>query len=398
MPYFTRIIEQDVIKTLKSVPVTAITGPRQCGKSTLIKNIIKQFPKSVYLDLERPDDLKKLDDAQWFFTANEDNLICIDEIQRKPELFPLIRSLTDEWDRNGCFFVSGSASRDMLRQSSETLAGRISYKFLSPFLFEEINSQKNIEQYMQLGGFPRSVLAQDEDISYRWRQDFITTFLERDLLQWAGFTPATMRRLWQMLAHINGQTVNYSALSASLSVTSATVKNYIDLLASTYMVDVVPPYFSNLKKRLIKAPKIYVADSGVTAALLGIHSFNELSAHPAFGFVWEQIVLSHLKVWYPNADIFFYRTSNGAEIDFVLLIDGKIFAVECKASYAPELSKGNYFALEDIAPQKTFVVIPSQKSWPMKDGIEVVSLSALKQKLSEETAQRAKQFGQSANV
>jgi predicted AAA+ superfamily ATPase len=190
-----------------------------------------------------------------------------------------------------------------------------------------------------------------------------------------------MRRLWQMIAHINGQSVNYSALCSSLYVTSATVKNYIDLLACTYMVEVIPPYFSNLRKRLIKAPKVYIANYVITTALLDIHSFNELSSHPAFGFVWEQIVLTHLKAWYSNADIFYSRASNGAEIDFILSLEGKLFVTEYKASYALELSKGNHLAIEDISPKHTFVVIPSDKSWPMKQGIDAMSLSGLKKRL-----------------
>jgi predicted AAA+ superfamily ATPase len=219
------------------------------------------------------------------------------------------------------------------------------------------------------------------DVSYQWREDFIATFLERDLLQWAGFTPATMRRLWQMLAHVNGQTVNYSSVAVSLGISSVTVKSYIDLLASTYMVEVVPPYVSNLGKRLVKAPKIYIADSGISAALLGLRSFEELSGHPAFGSIWEQIVLSNLRGWYPNGEIAYYRTSNGSEIDFVVKINRAIFAIECKASYNPSLSKGNYLALEDISPKHTFVVIPAEKGWPMKPAIDVVSLGELYSRL-----------------
>lgn len=224
----------------------------------------------MYLDLERPSDLEKLNDAEWFLSSQKDKLICIDEIQRKPDLFPLIRSLVDEWNRPSCFVVLGSASRDLLMQSSESLAGRIVYKQLTPFLWEELKDI-SIEKYFERGGFPRSVLATGDRISFDWRSSFIATFLERDLLQWINFTPATMRRLWQMLAHVNGQTVNYSNLGNSLGVSNQTVKNYIDLLKSTYMVDVVEPYISNLGKRLVKSPKVYISDSGIVAALLGAY-------------------------------------------------------------------------------------------------------------------------------
>ena len=184
-----------------------------------------------------------------------------------------------------------------------------------------------------------------------------------------------------MLAHVNGQTVNYSTLAASLGISSVSVKNYIDLLASTYMVEVIQPWFSNLGKRLVKAPKVYIADSGITAALLALHSFEELSGHPAFGAVWEQIVLANLRGWFPAAEICHYRTSNGAEADFVIDIDGTVYAIECKVSFSPVLSKGNYLAFDDISPKHTFVVTPSPDSWPLKPGIDVVSLSELRKRL-----------------
>jgi predicted AAA+ superfamily ATPase len=379
--YIHRYLEASVLKTLQNFPVTAVTGPRQCGKSTLVKHLLERYPDNIYLDLERPSDLQKLEDAQWFLTSQKEKLICIDEVQRKPELFSLIRSLVDQWNKSGCFLILGSASRDLLKQSSESLAGRISYKRLTPFLWEELGNDFSVEKYFSNGAFPRSLLTDDNEISFEWRENFITTFLERDLLQWAGFTPVTMRRLWQMLAHLNGQTVNYSTLASSLGITPATIKNYIDLLAGTYMVEIVLPHISNLGKRLVKAPKVYISDSGITAALLGLRNFEELSGHPAFGSIWEQIVLSNLKGLYPNAEIFHYRTTNGAEIDFVVKIHNTIFAVECKASYSPSLSKGNYFAIEDIAPKHTFIVTPSSESWSMKENIDVVSLKDLKIKI-----------------
>ncbi|MDR1739216.1 MAG: ATP-binding protein [Bacteroidales bacterium] len=382
--YLTRIIEKNVKEAIGNFPVTAIIGPRQCGKSTLVKHIMSSSSSEVlYLDLERPSDLQKLENAEWFLSTQKDKLICIDEIQRRPELFPLIRSLVDEWNRPGCFLVLGSASRDLLMQSSESLAGRIVYKQLTPFLVSEINNNHTIEQYFERGGFPRSLLGENNDASFEWRESFISTFLERDMLQWVNFTPAIMRRIWQMLAHLNGQTVNYSNLGNALGVSNQTVKNYIDLLESTYMIHVVHPYISNLGKRLVKAPRVYVADSGITAALLGIRSFRELSGHPAFGAIWEQIVLSNIKGTYPEAEIFFYRTSGGAEIDFVLKLRNRTFAVECKASYTPSLSEGNYTALKDIAPEHTFVVTPSPDSWAMREKIDVVSPETFLKKVVE---------------
>jgi len=384
MGYHFRFIEAALLDSLENFPVTAVTGPRQCGKSTLVKQFVKENKKwsdNVYLDLERPSDLQKLDNAEWFLSAHREKLVCIDEVQRKPELFPLIRSLIDEWDRPGCFLILGSASRDLLKQSSESLAGRVSYKRLTPFLWNEIEGKHSMERYFSAGGFPRSLLARNNEVSYQWREDFISTFLERDLLQWKEFTPTAMGKLWRMLAHVNGQTINYSTLASSLGISSVSVKNYVELLASTYMVEIVPPWFSNLGKRLVKAPKVYIADSGITAALLNLHSFEELSSHPVFGAVWEQIVLANLRGWYPNAEICHYRTSNGSEADFVINIDGIVYVIECKASFSPVLSKGNYLAFEDIAPKHTFVVIPAAKGWPLKPGVDVVSLGELRGRL-----------------
>lgn len=380
--YFQRKIEKEVLFSLKHNPVTAVIGPRQCGKSTLVKQLLLKYKNSVYLDLERTSDLQKLNDAEWFFSSQKGKLICIDEIQRKPDLFPLIRSLVDEWEGNGRFLILGSSSQELLKQSSESLAGRISYKRLTPFLQEEIKSAFAIEKYISSGGFPRSLLAKNTLVSFDWRTDFISTFLERDLRQWSGFSPVTMRRLWQMLAHVNGQTVNYSSLGNSLGISNVTIRNYIDLLEGTFMLEVLPPYISNLGKRLIKAAKVYVADSGITMALLGLSSFEQLAGHPAFGSVWEQIVLSNLKGHFPKADFSYYRTSSGAEMDIVLQINDSVFAIECKASMTPVLTKGTFFAIDDIQPKHTFVVAPVQSSWSLKQGIDVVSIADLVKKLT----------------
>jgi predicted AAA+ superfamily ATPase len=376
--YIPRTIENAVIESINNFPVTAVIGPRQCGKSTLVKHIISNFESNViYLDLERPSDLQKLENAEWFLSSQKDKLICIDEIQRKPDIFPLIRSLVDEWNKPGCFVILGSASRDLLMQSSESLAGRIVYKQLTPFLFSEIMDKYTIEQYFEYGGFPRSILSKSNQVSFEWRQNFISTFLERDLLKWVYFTPLTMQRLWQMLAHLNGQTVNYSHLGNALSISNQTVKNYIDLLGSTYMLYIVQPYHSNLGKRLVKSPKVYVSDAGITSTLLGIRSFQELSGHPSLGTIWEQIVFSNIKGNFPDSDIFYYRTTGGAEIDFVVKLHNRIIAVECKASFTPSLSKGNYMAIDDISPDHTYIVTPSPDCWSMKKGIDVISIGKI---------------------
>ena len=379
MVYLKRTIQASAAEALRHFPVVAILGPRQCGKSTLAKHLLANMKNALHLDLEKPSDLAKLEDAEWFLSSCRGKCICLDEIQRKPELFTVIRSLVDAWGGNGHFLVLGSASRDLLNQSSESLAGRIAYKRLTPFLYEEVSRMAKPERYFTRGGFPRSLMADRDDVSFEWRENFITTFLERDLLLWPGFTPTTMRRLWLMLAHENGQTVNYSRLAGSLGVSDATVRRYIDLLSETYMTDVVPPYFSNLGKRLVKAPKVYVSDPGITAALLRLPDFTALCGHPVFGSVWEQIVLANLKGLFPDAQFSFYRTSQGSEMDFVMELRGKTIAVECKATSAPSLQKGNYLAAEDIRPAHTIVAAPVDKGWPAEKDFTVAGLSDLRQ-------------------
>ena len=381
MMYLPRVIENQLATAVKDNPVTGIIGPRQCGKSTLAKKMLAHYTHVVYLDLERPSDLQKLTDAEWFFTSQKKQLFCIDEIQRKPELFPLIRSLVDEWGQNGKFLILGSASRDLLRQSSESLAGRISYLHLTPFLWEEINTTSSLDDYIFKGGFPRSFLSGSDEVSFKWREDFISTFLERDLLQWSGFSTDTMRRLWQMLAHVNGQTVNYSVLGKSLGVSNVTVRNYIDLLQGTFMLHTLPPYISNMGKRMIKAPKVYIADSGLTACLLQLQNFEQIMGSPVIGSLWEQIVLTNLTGHFQSAQFYYYRTSAGAEMDFVMEYKNKVFAIECKSSVSPSLTKGAFNAIEDINPSETFIVAPVDKGWPVKPNICVTSLKEIIQKI-----------------
>ncbi|HNQ83558.1 MAG TPA: ATP-binding protein [Bacteroidales bacterium] len=373
--YYSREIEKEVLKSIANNPVTAITGPRQCGKSTLAKHIAELSGKdTLYLDLEKPSDLSKLDDPEWFLGLQKEKLICLDEIQRKPELFPLLRSLVDEWAGNGHFLVLGSASRELLRQSSESLAGRISYKRLTPFLLSELNNEIQLPDYLSRGGFPRSVLARDNEQSLRWREDFISTFLERDLLLWSGFSPVTMRKLWQMLAHLNGQVVNFSLLGSSLGVSHTTVRNYVELLQSTFMLHLLQPIASGTGKRLVKSPKVYLSDTGINNALLKIADFEQLAGHPSFGTAWETTVLNNLTGTFPHFNFYFYRTGHGAEIDIVVENGEKRIAVECKASLSPRLSAGTFIAIADVRPLVCLVVTPAEKGWPMKDGVEVVSI------------------------
>lgn len=373
-----RRLTADLVHSLTNFPVTSILGPRQCGKSTLAKYIISVLnTEAIYLDLERPSDLQKLEDAEWFLSRQKGKLVCLDEIQRKPELFPVLRSIVDERESNGQFLILGSASRDLIKQSSESLAGRIIYKKLTPFLWDEIGSETSLEEYMIKGGFPRSIMEKNDRVSMEWRESFITTFLERDLLLFAGFSPVSMRRLWQMLSHSNGQTANYSALGSSLGLSHTSVKKYIDLLEGTFMVRQLRPYEGNTKKRLVKSPKVYITDSGLTTALLKLRTFEEAAGHPAFGSLWESVVIENIAGHYPSLDFSFYRTNHGNEMDLVISYGSSKIAIECKSTLSPTLSRGNYSAIEDIAPTKTCVVIPSEKGYPYKENIDIVSLSEL---------------------
>ncbi len=368
-------MNQKLKRVLPIFPVTAILGPRQCGKSTMAKQILKDTEESIYLDLEKPSDLNKLDNPEWFFASNRGKLICIDEIQRKPEIFPLIRSLVDDWQGNGHFLVLGSASQDLIKQSSESLAGRISYHRLTPFLYLEIQDHFSLEDYIIKGGFPGSLCTNSNDISEEWLENFSTTFIERDILQWKGIMPVALRRLWQMLAHNNGQVTNLSLMSHSLNISHQTVKNYIDLLNGTFMLHIIPPYVPNINKRIIKSPEIYLNDSGIICSFAGIKSFNQLSGHILLGSVWESVVLQNLQAYFQNVGFYFYRTAQGAEIDFILEYAGKTLAVECKASLSPKLSKGNYISLEDVQSGKLLVVAPIHKGFEKNENTIIASLN-----------------------
>jgi predicted AAA+ superfamily ATPase len=383
MKLINRKLTKEIRESLRHFPVVALIGPRQCGKSTLVRYLLGEDKELVYLDLERMSDLQKLDEAEWFFQSQKEKIICLDEIQRKPEIFKLIRSLVDEWQRNSCFIVLGSASRDLLRQSSESLAGRISYKHLTPFLWSEIKELNNLEHYLIRGGFPGSYLAETNSVSMEWKENFISTFIESDLMQWSGSSPATVRRLWQMLAHLNGQTLNYSSLGNSLGVSNTTVKNQVDLLQSTFMVETIQPHITNTGKRLIKSPKIYISDPGILTALLGVKDFIQLSGHPVLGSLWEGTVMANLKARYPGTDIRFYRTNHGSEIDFLMILSKGLIAIECKASKAPQLSKGTFTAIQDLKPHFTFIVSPVEKGYPARKGIDVVTLDELTERIDQ---------------
>ena len=382
-----RSLTGEINKRLQHNPVVAILGPRQCGKTTLAGQIVEAVTKTVYLDLENPADLAKLDDPLAFFSLHEDDLVCLDEIQRAPELFTTLRSIVDERGRNGQFLILGSAGRDLIRQSSESLAGRITYLDLTPFLLTEIEpaSLGDLRCLWLRGGFPRSYLAADDGISLQWRQDFIRTFLERDIGM-LGFRmpPARLGRLWKMCAHIHGSVLNASKLADSLGVSSHTIRSYLDLLEHTFMIRVLMPDAPNLKKRLIKSPKIYIRDSGILHALLDIRTHDDLLAHPVVGASFEGFAMENILASAGSYEPSFYRTGAGAEIDLVLRRGRRVIALELKSSTTPRVTKGFWNALEDISPDDALVVAPVKESYPIKHDVRVTPLHDIIARLNDD--------------
>ncbi|WP_339133627.1 MAG: ATP-binding protein [Candidatus Electrothrix sp. GW3-4] len=386
--YIKRQQEKNVADSLASFPVTALLGPRQCGKSTLAKHLLSQRDDAVFLDLERPSDLRKLTDPELFFHTHRDKLICIDEVQVGPAIFPLLRATVDDDRRPGRFFLLGSASQELIRKSSETLAGRIHYIELTPFTCTELlaSSQSSREKLMELwarGGFPESVLAVSDAISLTWREDFIRTFLERDINQF-GFSVAaqTMRRFWSMLAHYHGQVMNYSKLGQALGVTHPTVKRYLELLEQTYMVRSLAPYSANIKKRLVKAPKVYLRDSGVLHALLEIDTLEDLLGHPVVGGSWEGFCIEQILAAKPNWRASFYRTSSGEEIDLILERGQKSLAFELKASMSPKVSRGFNATLEILQPNHTWIIAPVPEPYPFQQNVTVSDIFSVVEEIT----------------
>ncbi len=373
--YLNRIITTKIKEKLERIPGVVILGPRQCGKSTLARTMISEVEGAVYLDLERPSDVSKLRDPEAFFGLNSDKVICLDEIQRVPELFPVLRSVIDENKKNGQFIILGSASPDLMRQSSETLAGRISYFELTPFLLKEVSGDHPVKTLRRLwlrGGFPRSYLASNDKESFEWRLDFIRTFLERDIPQLGFRTPAkTLERFWRICSHLHGQLLNSSKLGESMGVSHHTVRSYVDMLEQCFVLRVLHPYESNLKKRLIKSPKIYIRDSGILHALLGIENHNDLLGHPVYGASWEGVVVENLLPLLPNWKASFYRTSSGSEIDLILEKGNRRVAIECKGSTSPNVNRGFWNAVSEIKFKEVWVVAPVKEAYPIEKGVMV---------------------------
>jgi predicted AAA+ superfamily ATPase len=376
-----RRAQQLVKEALDRQAAVALLGPRQVGKTTLAHTIGRETG-ALYLDLEAQEDRAKLVEPALFLRAFEDRLVILDEIHRAPELFQTLRGLIDEGrrhgHRHGRFLILGSAAIDLLRQSSESLAGRIAYVDMGPLDVIEAGADEAARNALWVrGGFPDSFLARSDAESLARRRDFIRTYLERDVPQFGPRIPAeTLERLWTMLAHGQGTMLNASRLAGALSISAPTVGRYIDLLADLLLLRRLRPFHSNAGKRLVKSPKVYVRDSGIVHALLGIGNFNELAGHPVVGASWEGFVIENLLAVSPaRTAASFYRTAAGAEIDLVLDMPGRgRWAIEIKRGMAARPEKGFHLACEEIRPDRRFIVYPGEGSYPASAEVEVIGV------------------------
>ncbi|MBA4390284.1 MAG: ATPase [Syntrophus sp. (in: bacteria)] len=375
-----RVIKDIILNSLNTYPVVGILGSRQVGKTTLAKAVKEvASPDAVYLDLELPSDINKLQDAELYLRQFKKSLVIIDEIQRMPSLYPLLRALVDQNRIGGRFLILGSASPELIRYASESLAGRIIYHELGPLSLFETDT-KQFQNLLLRGGYPNSYLAENDDESFIWRESYIKTYLEMDIPQLEIHIPsAQLRRFWTMLAHSHGQLWNASKIAGSLGVSAPTVRRYLDILESTFIIRQLQPYYANTKKRLIKSPKVYIRDSGLNHTLLRIRTFDDLIGHPAVGASWEGFVIEQLAALLPeNSEFYFYRSNAGAEIDF-LYIDqqNQPVPVEIKYSLSPSVSRGFWNAYEDLSCKRGYVVYPGNEVYPIGKNVSALPLDML---------------------
>jgi predicted AAA+ superfamily ATPase len=388
----TRRLRPYIEDRLKQMPAVVLLGPRQVGKTTLARNIASRKAKSsaLYLDLERPVDQRRLRDADAFLRAQAGKLVVIDEIHRAPALFETLRGIIDErraaGERSGHFLLLGSAAIELMRQASETLAGRVAYVNLGPIDALEFPSQVGDTDRLWLrGGFPDSVLAGSDAASLNWRRDFIRSYLERDVPMFAPRMPAeTIGRLWTMLAHAQGTPLNQARLASSLGVGSPAVGRYIDLLVDLLLVRRLRPWAGNVGKRLVRTPKTYIRDSGLTHALLDIETWEDALGHPVAGASWEGFVIENLiAAAGEQRTPYFYRTEDGAEIDLLFERGGKPeIAIEIKRSSAPTLSRGFHNARDALKVKESYLVHGGKDTWPDTDGVTAIGLVDLMRKLT----------------
>jgi len=363
-------------RLLESYPVVALVGPRQVGKTTLAREIAESYGQTTFFDLENPQHLARLAEPMLALESLK-GLVIIDEIQHSPDLFKILRVLADQPKRSLQFFVIGSASPILLRQSAESLAGRIAYVEIEGFSLQEIGIANQNKLWLR-GGFPRSYLSSNEVTSQQWRQDFIRTFLERDLSQLGINIPAiTMRRFWMMLAHYHGQIWNASEFARSFGMSDKTVRHYLDILTNTYVVKQLAPWWENISKRQVKAPKIYLSDSGILHALLGITNRNELEGNPKVGASWEgfalNTILTQLQV--KPEEAFYWNTYSGAELDLLIMRGNKRIGFEFKRTASPSLTRSLKSAEIDLNLTQAFIIYPGKEKFPLAKNISAVGLS-----------------------
>ncbi len=386
MAYIDRKQKDYILKLLSIFPVVGIIGARQVGKTTLIKLLQKKIDKpSIYIDLESDTDTLKFRMPELYLKQHLDKCILIDEIQRNKSLFPLLRSIIDIDRKNAMYLITGSASPELIRDSSESLAGRIAYVQLHPFHIDEID-KNDLSKHWFNGGFPTAFLAKDSFSSAVWREQFIRTYLEKDLPILGLDVPYNnFKKFITILAHVNGQTINYSSIAKSMTLSIPTINKYIDFLEKAFLITKLHAYTANVKKRLVKSPKIYFNDTGILHSLLRIDRFENLQSHIYLGASWETYVINQIKNILKNEyELYFYRTHNGAELDLLIEKGGEIYmGIEIKYTDAPKLSKGNYLAMEDIKSKENYVITPSSDTFPIKENVWVISISNFMQLLKE---------------
>jgi len=377
-----RQLQEKIVDALGNFPVVSIVGPRQCGKTTLAREIASGMQNPVtILDLESPSDIDRLVEPELYLGKLSGHLVIIDEVQHMPELFAVLRVLVDADRRNGRFLLLGSSSPDIAARSSESLAGRIRQFELTPLILDEIGcTQENLETLWLRGGFPLSVLANDATVSMQWRQAFIQTWLERDLPRLGGRMPVVQaRRLWQMLAHLHGKQWNGSEIAAGIGISHTTARHYLDLMTDAFLVRQLHPYHVNIGKRLVKAPRVYLRDSGLLHVMHAVDSMRTLMGHPVVGPSWEGFLLEQIAAMLPPLwEMFYYRTHAGAEIDCVLVAPGaRPVVVEIKHSLSAATSRGFYEAFNDLSPSAGFVLYSGTEFYEIRPRICAVPVSQL---------------------
>ena len=374
-----RLITQRILRDLAWSPIVGLIGPRQVGKTTLARYLQTLMSKpTIYLDLELQEDWFKLEDAQSYLAGHVDKCVIIDEIQVRPELFALLRAMTDQKREPARFILLGSAAPYIVKLNTETLAGRIAYHELTPFSLSEIQADSTQENHWLKGGFPGSLLASESLISRKWMDDFAETFIHRDLAR-LGFTiPAPLlRNMLSMLAHLNGSQFNANNLANSLGVSNPSISKYLEILEGSFLIRRLPPYFKNFGKRLVKSPKLYVRDTGLLHYLLRIFDLEQLRGNPSVGASWEGYVIEQIIREAPEfSDFYYYRTQNGAEIDLIMITPkGKMACLEIKFSIAPSISKGFYLSIEDLNPDYKYIITPSGECFDRSDGLRICPLA-----------------------